>query len=78
MSKYDELKARSLASGVTLEQWIEALSLASGLAGSNAFPISAEKLIELDNQNPLAFEIFEASMLDNMPNMPNMPKGGAR
>lgn len=65
MTHYKIVKAKALQSGKTIKEIVEALRMASEFALTHSDPIDHVALRSLYQANPLAFEIYGASRLDN-------------
>lgn len=65
MSNYDRVKAKALQSGVTIAEFVEALRMASEFNLTHRGPASHNDMKTLADTNPLAFEIYDATRLDN-------------
>lgn len=65
MSHYDRVKEEALQSGKTMEEFVEALRMASEFKLTHRDPVGHDDLRALADLNWLAFEIYGAMRLDN-------------
>ena len=65
MSHYDRVKEEALQSGKTMEEFVEALRMASEFNLTHRDPVGYNDLKALADLNWLAFEIYGATRLDN-------------